>query len=253
MHCPFLVKRWLSHVASGLHLHPADAGTTSSPTASPSHSRRPDCYASDAAHGLSDSTSWTSPLRWPAGYHARRGSATAGTPFTITVTARDPVALSPPDTPERSTSLLPIPELVWPCRHYTFIAADNGAHIFAVTLSTSGSRTVTVADTVDSALTVTGTWNVTAGAAASLAMTPAGGSAIAGTASMSRSPPRCLRQRGNRVYRNVQFSSTDSATPTLPANYTFTVADSGTHVFTAVSRCILQAHDVTVTDTANAT
>jgi hypothetical protein len=52
--------------------------------------------------------------------------------------------------------------------NYTFVPSDNGTHVFAVTLQTSGSQTITAADTVNSALQATQTVNESPAAAATV-------------------------------------------------------------------------------------
>jgi hypothetical protein len=84
------------------------------------------------------------------------GSATAGTAFTVTVTALDAfnnTAVSYTGTVHFTSSdavvTLPV--------NYTFLAGDNGVHVFtsAVTLNTSGTQTVTATDTVTGSITGT--------------------------------------------------------------------------------------------------
>lgn len=111
-------------------------------------------------------------------------SVTAGTPFSVTVTAKNAAnatitgyvgsvhfTSSDPGSP-----VLPA--------DYVFVAGDNGAHTFTngVTLTTAPSRTVTVNDVVYPSKTGTATVTVTAAAAAKLGFTqqPGGGtSAVA--------------------------------------------------------------------------
>ena len=106
-------------------------------------------------------------------------TTTAGTPFTVTVTAKDASSntitgyvgtvhfvSSDPGSPS-----LPI--------DYSFVAADNGAHAFAngVTLNTAPSQTVTVNDTTEVAAMGAAMVTVNPAAAAELAFTqqPSGG------------------------------------------------------------------------------
>jgi hypothetical protein len=103
-------------------------------------------------------------------------SATAGTAFTITVTALD--AYGNKATGYRGTvhftssdgsASLP--------GDYTFVAADKGKHTFSVTLKTTGSQTITATDTVNGS--ITGKAKLTVNAAApppSRAATSSGGS-----------------------------------------------------------------------------
>ena len=107
------------------------------------------------------------------------GSATAGTSFSVTVTARNAsnatiagyVGTVHFTSSDPSSPVLPA--------DYTFVTGDNGTHTFTngVTLTTGPSQTITVNDTTDSTKTGTATVTVTAGTAAQLAVTqqPNGG------------------------------------------------------------------------------
>jgi hypothetical protein len=91
-------------------------------------------------------------------------SATAGSPFTITVTALDPynnVATSYLGTIHFTSSDT---QAVLPA-DYTFVAGDNGKHTFTngVTLNTAGTQSVTATDTQTN--TIKGKKSITVGAA----------------------------------------------------------------------------------------
>jgi hypothetical protein len=116
-----------------------------------------------------------------------RASVTAGTPFTITVTALAPgngvddlYTGTVTFTSSDGAAVLPA--------NYTFTKADLGVHTFTVTLNTTGSQTVTATDTVHGTITGTATVTVNAAAAPSRAATPSGGSAAtsAGVADTAR-------------------------------------------------------------------
>lgn len=109
-------------------------------------------------------------------------SATAGSPFSVTVTPKDAanntvvayrgtVQFSSTD----AQAALPA--------NYTFTAADNGSHTFTsgVTLKTAGSQTVTVSDTAQPSATGSASVNVTPAAAASLSLSAATASPTAGS------------------------------------------------------------------------
>jgi hypothetical protein len=88
-------------------------------------------------------------------------NATAGTPFTITVTARDAnnnIATSYRGrvhfTSSDTAATLPA--------DYTFQAGDNGTHQFSVTLRMAGGRTVTVTDVANPSLAGSATVTVAA-------------------------------------------------------------------------------------------
>src|SRR5207302_10352841 len=89
-----------------------------------------------------------------------QAASTAGTAFSVTVTALD----ANNNTATGSTATAHFTssdgQAVLPA-NYTFVAGDNGVHTFtnAVTLKTSGSKSVVATDTVTG--TITGTTNVT--------------------------------------------------------------------------------------------
>ena len=183
------------------------------------------------------------------------GSATAGTPFDVTVTAYDAygnIATGYTGIVHFSSTDL---NATLP-GDYTFTISDSGSHTFitGITLRTSGGRTVTAADTVDADLTGTETWTVTAGAADSLDLTPNGGSTPPGTAFDAIVTAHDAYGNIATGYTGtVRFTSTDN-NAILPADYTFTISDSGSHTFTA-GITLLTSGDQTVTaaDTVYAT
>ena len=140
--------------------------------------------------------------------------------------------------------------------NYTFVAADNGTHVFAgnVILRTAGTQSVTARDTVATSM---------AGIQSGIVVTPH----VVNTLVVSgMTTPRiegwtgsvrvtAVDAAGKRVYGyrgTVHFTSSD-ADADLPANYTFKAADNGTHVFAA--RVILKTpgtQSVSATDTATA-
>ncbi len=132
----------------------------------------------------------------------------------------------------------------------TLTAGDGGTRTFTVAFATAGSQTLTVADTVNSGLTVQQTVSVIA--------TPAGievtGLPTTVTAGKSANVTViAVDSSGNPLpaYRGtIQFQSTDLKA-VLPANYTFSAADDGHHTF-PVTFDTAGTQSVTATDTANA-
>ncbi len=135
--------------------------------------------------------------------------------------------------------------------NYTFAAADNGVHTFAVTLYTAGTRDVTATDTQSG---ITGAAYVTVTAAALdhfqiTAPTDATtGTAFDGTVT-------AVDAYGNTVTDytgTITFSSTGPDPGIiLPADYTFTAADNGVHTFAGgVTLVTLGQQTPTVQDTA---
>src|SRR5206468_2652123 len=111
---------------------------------------------------------------------ASTSSATAGTAFSLTVTARD--ASGNVLTGYRGTVHFTSsdPRAALPA-DYAFVAADNGAHTFSVTLKTAGSKTVTATDTTTASVTGGAAVTVNPAAAASLGIRASTTSVTAGT------------------------------------------------------------------------
>jgi ELWxxDGT repeat protein len=134
---------------------------------------------------------------------------------------------------------------------YTFTAADAGIHTFSVTLKTAGTRSITVVDTLMSALTATqGTITVYAGAASQFL--------ISAPSSVKSDVAFSLTLTVKDAYGNVvtdytgtvRFTSTDK-TANLPTNYTFTAADHGVHTFTGLVLRKKGIQKITIIDTLN--
>jgi hypothetical protein len=116
---------------------------------------------------------------------------------------------------------------------YSFTNADGGAHSFLVTLKTAGTQSFSVADTVNAAFASTQSGIVVIPAPASLFT-------ITGLPSSTTAGVRqtfivtAFDAFGNRApyLGTVVFTSTDGQA-VLPAPYGFTVADAGSHIFSA--------------------
>jgi hypothetical protein len=176
---------------------------------------------------------------------------TAGTAFSVTVTALDPYNNAATGytgavhfTSTDGQAVLP--------SNYTFTAADNGVHTFSgVILKTAGAQTVAASDTVASA--ITGGAAVTINAAAASTMTVAGfpSSITAGAAgSLTVTLKDAYGNIATGYTGTVHFTSSDGKAA-LPANYTFTAADAGVHTFSAVLK-IAGTQSLTVADTTTA-
>ncbi len=155
--------------------------------------------------------------------------STAGTPFSITVTARDAydnTAASYTGTVAFATSdgqaSLPV--------NYVFLPADAGAHTFTsgVALKTAGNQIVTVNDGVMSP------------SEADIAVTPAAVSqlVVSAPAGSTAGSPFSVTVTAIDAYNNtaayagtIQFQSSDGHA-SGPAAYTFRPADAGVHTFT---------------------
>jgi sugar lactone lactonase YvrE len=133
---------------------------------------------------------------------------------------------------------------------YTFTAGDAGSHVFAATLKTAGSQSLTA---TDSAAGIGGSQTgitIVAGALRALILT---GFPTPTTAGVSHTfQVRATDAYGNTVssYRgSVRFSSSD-ARASLPGSYTFNSNDAGTHTFTATLKTA-GSQSLTATDTTN--
>ncbi len=133
---------------------------------------------------------------------------------------------------------------------YTFTPADQGTHPISVTLTRSGARVLTVDDgTLSASSNVT----VTSAPAATLTLTPdvtttQAGSTFGATVAVTD-------QYGNPStdYTGTVQLSSDADGASLPATYTFTAADAGTHSFAGLSLTKAVATTLTATDAANPT
>jgi len=116
---------------------------------------------------------------------------------------------------------------------YKFTASDAGTHVFAVTLKTAGTQSVTASDTVTKTIKGSQT-GIVVKAAALKALSVSGlatprKKGVAGSIRVT-----AVDAYGNRVSSyvgTIHFTSSDTSAK-LPANYTFKSTDAGTHVFT---------------------
>ena len=174
--------------------------------------------------------------------------AVAGAAQSVTVTARD--AYGNIATGYSGTVHFSVPggSSTVP-NDYTF-TPGVGTHTFAsaVILTTAGTRSVTVADTVFSSLTASQNVTVSAGPAASLNLSGIGNGQI-GARSVTVTALDSFSNVATSYHGTVHFSSTDAAA-LLPADYTFVLADAGSHVFAAgVTLNVIGDWSVTAADT----
>src|SRR5262249_19003735 len=148
---------------------------------------------------------------------------------TVTVTALDPTGNPDPNYTgtihfDSSDAQAGLPT------DYTFTAADHGTHTFSIMLTTAGPQSLTVSDGTGSASATT-TETVTPAAASTFSF-----SAFPATVSSGQAftlTVEALDPFGNVATGytgTVHLGSSDPAA-TLPADYTFTPADEGTHTF----------------------
>jgi sugar lactone lactonase YvrE len=177
-------------------------------------------------------------------------SITAGVAASFTVTARDPygnIASAYTGTVHFTSG---DPQATVPA-DYTFSAADQGVHTFSATLRTAGSQSLAVADTAG---------GVTSGSEGGISVSAAAAAALVGTAPAGATAGsafsftiRALDAFGNQATGytgTVHFSSSDPHAA-LPADYTFTAADGGKHVFSA-TLTTAGSQTLTVSDTGSA-
>jgi hypothetical protein len=157
-------------------------------------------------------------------------SVTAGVAQNFTLTAKD--AFGNTATGYRGTVQFSSTDLQAGLpANYAFTAGDAGVHTFAVTLNTPGSQSVTATDTTTGTITGNVSTTVTSAAATHFlvsapATTTAGQSFTVTVTALNASNGTDSGYRGT-----VSFTSTDLQA-ILPANYTFTAGDAGTHTFT---------------------
>jgi hypothetical protein len=185
------------------------------------------------------------------GVNAPAGS-TAGSAFSITLTALDPFNNTATGysgavhfTSSDGQPALPA--------NYAFTVADAGVHTFTngVILKTAGNQTVTASDTVASS--ITGGAAVAVNPAAASTMIVAGfpsptTAGVAGNFTVTLKDPYGNIASG--YAGTVHFTSSDGKA-SLPANYTFTAADAGVHTFSATLK-MAGTQSITVKDTTTA-
>ena len=207
--------------------------------------------ATDTATGSITGTSGNSAVSAGAATHftvSAPGTATAGAAFNFPVTARDTynnTATSYTGTAHLTSS---DPASVLP-GNYSFVAGDNGAHVFSGTLKTSGNQTLTATDISNGSRTgSSGNILVSAGAATHFTVS-APGTATAGTAfNFTVTALDIFNNTATGYTGTAHFTSSDSQA-TLPVNYAFVAADNGAHVFSGTLRTIGN-QTLTATDTA---
>ena len=178
-------------------------------------------------------------------------SDTAGTPVRVTVTAYDAYGNVATGYTGTVTLTSSDPHAVLPLS-YTFVAADAGQHSFTVTLDTSGTQSITATDTATSSLSASESGIAVQAAAAKtlsghrLSHQRHGGHVGYGDSHGLRR----VWQRGDRLHRHGGSRPAAIRCAVLPAGYTFTSADAGSHGF-AVTLDTAGTQSITATDTAN--
>jgi hypothetical protein len=179
-------------------------------------------------------------------------AATAGTPFAVTVKALD-AAGNPAYNYTGTVSFTSTDAKAVLPANYTFGAVELGTHVFSVTLKTAASQSVTATDTANGAITgKQGGITVAAAAVSQFSVVSKPGSQKAGMAvNVTVTAQDAFGNPVTGYARTVHLTSTD-AQAVLPADYTFTAADAGMHVF-SVTLKTAGSQTVTVTDKASGT
>ncbi|HVC93504.1 MAG TPA: SBBP repeat-containing protein, partial [Pirellulales bacterium] len=177
-------------------------------------------------------------------------SVTAGTSFSITVTATNPggtVNTAYTGTVHFTTSSdgqagLPA--------NYTFVPGDAGIHTFNVTFKTAGNQTVTATDTVTGSIAGTsGSVAVAAAAATNFTLSTPASATAGGSFNVTVAAKDAYGNTATGYAGTVYFTSGDGKA-VLPANYSFTAGDAGSHTF-SVTLKTAGSQSVTATDTVS--
>jgi hypothetical protein len=177
-------------------------------------------------------------------------TATAGTAFSLTVTALTAAGTVDPNYRGTVTFTSTDGQATLPA-NYAFTAADAGVHTFTngVVLRTAGSQMITARDTMTTTITGTASVMVAAAAASTLAVAGFPATTVAGVAgnfTVTAKDPYGNTATG--YAGTVHFTSSDSQA-TLPSNSTLT---SGTGTFSATLKTA-GSQSITATDTVTAT
>ena len=175
-------------------------------------------------------------------------TATAGAPQSVTLTVTDSFGNVATGyvgtvhfTSTDSQAVLPA--------DYSFTAADQGKHTFQVTFKTAGAQSISVTDKANSALKASANTTVTTSAQL-LVIIGLGQIATAGSPqSVTVTLTDSFGNIATGYTGTVHFTSTDGQA-VLPADYTFTAADQGTHTFQVTFKTI-GSQSLNVNDTVN--
>jgi len=136
---------------------------------------------------------------------------------------------------------------------YTFTATDEGTHTFSpgVTFRTAGSEQLTATDTAHAGITGSVSATVTPGAAVMLDVTGLSGSVTAGAPqSVVVTAVDAFGNTATGYAGKIHFTSSD-ADAALPADYSFTGPDQGSHTFSAGVTLVTTGSQIVIaTDTA---
>jgi hypothetical protein len=180
-------------------------------------------------------------------------SSPAGSTFAIVVVART-VANLPDSTYQGTVSFASsdrqaVIPIGLPAK-YTFTAADNGAHVFFVTLATAGSQFITATDTSLAAVTGKLTTTVVAGPTSTFVMNYPASTLATAAHAFTVTAKDAFGNTATGYTGAVTLSSTD---PLFPATltHTFTALDKGVFAFAAAFGTTGN-QSLTATDTVHA-
>jgi phospholipase C len=135
---------------------------------------------------------------------------------------------------------------------YTFTGADAGVHTFSATLNTAGTQSLTAADTTTGSIAGSQTGILVYLPARTFSVTGFPASTTAGSAqSITVTALDANGHTAGSYAGTVHWTSSDSQA-VLPADYTFTSADAGSHRFTVTLKTA-GTQSLTATDTATST
>ncbi len=133
---------------------------------------------------------------------------------------------------------------------YTFTAADAGTHTFTATLKTAGTQTISLADNTNSLSGAQTGIGVTPATLSALVVSGFAAPTVAGVAhTVTVTAFDAFGNVATNYGGTVTFASTDPQA-VLPASYTFTTADAGTHTFTATLKTA-GTQTISLADSAN--
>ncbi len=179
-------------------------------------------------------------------------SVTAGTPFSFTITAED--RFGNVETAYAGTvhfsALANDTQAVLPA-DYTFTAADGGTHTFTATLTRTAGATSPFIAATDVAAGASSSAKIVVNplAAVNLSMRVASTTPTGIPLSVVVSAVDQFGNVATGYTGTVHFASSDPQS-VLPADYTFTAADAGSHTFTATLKTA-GTQTLSATDTAN--
>jgi hypothetical protein len=176
----------------------------------------------------------------------------AGSTFAIVVVARTPTNLLDPGYQGTVSFTSSDKQAVVPIglpANYTFTAADNGAHVFFVTLATAGSQSITAADTSLALVAGKLTTTVVAGPASTFVLNYPTSTLATAVHPFSVTAKDAFGNTAAGYTGTIKLSSTDPLFPTT-LSHTFVATNKGVFSFSAAFGTAGN-QSLTATDTVN--